>query len=271
MSVYKFEDLKSVKLTPHLSSGTSPIIEGKYVYYCLNQKEAGTGSELHYHPNELLIFALKGKINAVVGKERKIVHPGTFILIPPNVRHSMKATEDEPCAYLYIKDCTWTVVGVSADEELPDKPMSVEEANEKFEKGEIQDRKNKGANSSNNSDNKSIIIDGVPNCYYKILENIEQPYSVGNNITSIEGERMGFKFYELSKKYSEEQLKSDHEYFFYILDGNIKFTVKDKEFDVDKGSIVKIHKGESYSFVNLSQNSRVVVISSNDFLESKIS
>ena len=106
MSVYKFEDLKSVKLTPHLSSGTSPIIEGKYVYYCLNQKEAGTGSELHYHPNELLIFSLKGKINAVVGKERKIVNPGTFILIPPNVRHSMKATEDEPCAYLYIKDCS---------------------------------------------------------------------------------------------------------------------------------------------------------------------
>ncbi len=43
MSVYKFEDLKSVKLTPHLSSGTSPIIQGKYVYYCLNQKEAVQG------------------------------------------------------------------------------------------------------------------------------------------------------------------------------------------------------------------------------------
>ena len=57
----------------------------------------------------------------------------------------MKATEDEPCAYLYIKDCTWTVVGVSADEELPDKPMSVEEANQKFEKGELQDRKPKVA------------------------------------------------------------------------------------------------------------------------------
>ena len=271
MSVYKFEDLKSVKLTPHLSSGTSPIIQGKYVYYCLNQKEAGTGSELHYHPNELLIFALKGKINAVVGKERKIVYPGTFILIPPNVRHSMKATEDEPCAYLYIKDCTWTVVGVSADEELPDKPMSVEEANQKFEKGEIQDRKNKGANSTTESDNKSIIIEGVPNCYYKILDNIEQPYSVGNNITSIQGERMDFKFYELNKNYDEEQLKSDHEYFFYILDGTFKFKINNKEFNVDKGSIVKIQKDENYKFSNLSQRSRIVAINSNKFLESKIS
>ena len=271
MSVYKFEELKSVKLTPHLSSGTSPIIEGKYVYYCLNQKEAGTGSELHYHPNELLIFALKGKINAVVGKERKIVHPGTFILIPPNVRHSMKATEDEPCAYLYIKDCTWTVVGVSADEELPDKPMSVEEVNQKFEKGEIQDRKNHGAKSTAEAGNKSIIIDGVPNCYYKILDNIDQPYSVGNNIISIQGERMNFKFYELNKKYNEKQDKSDHEYFFYVLDGAFKFEISNKKFDVDVGSIVKIQKEESYSFSNLSQNSRMVAISSNKFLESRIS
>ena len=82
---------------------------------------------------------------------------------------------------------------------------------------------------------------------------------------------MSFKFYELSKKYFEEQAKSDHEYFFYILDGNMKFTIQDKEYDVDKGSIVKIQKGESYRFINLSQNSRIVLISSNKFLESKIS
>ena len=270
MSVYKFEDLKSVKLTPHLSSGTSPIIEGKYVYYCLNQKEAGTGSELHYHPNELLIFSLKGKINAVVGKERKIVNPGTFILIPPNVRHSMKATEDEPCAYLYIKDCTWTVVGVSADEELPDKPMTVEEANQKFDKGEIKDRKNQGAGNQE-AGNKSIIIEGVPNCYYKILDKINQPYSVGNNITSIEGERMNFKFYELSKKFNEEKANSDHEYFFYVLDGKLNFKVEKNSFDVDAGSIIKIKKGESYQFSNISINSRLVTISSNNYLESKIS
>ena len=51
------------------------------------------------------------------------------------------------CIPIY-QDCTWTVVGISADEELPDKPMTVEEANKKFEKGEIKDRKNQGANST---------------------------------------------------------------------------------------------------------------------------
>lgn len=271
MSVYKFEDLKSVKLTPHLSSGTSPIIEGKYVYYCLNQKEAGTGSELHYHPNELLIFALRGKINAVVGKERKIVHPGTFILIPPNVRHSMKATEDEPCAYLYIKDCTWTVVGVSADEELPDKPMSVEEANKKFQSGEIQDRKNQGAKSTDGEGNKSIIIEDVPNCYFKILNNLDQPYSTGNRFEEINGERMSFKFYEITTGHEEESEKSEHEMFFYVLDGDIDFKINDKSYLADKNSIIEVKKGEKYKLTTKSEYSRIVQIRSNTFLESKIS
>ena len=65
MPFHRFEEYENVLLTPHLSTAEAPIIEGKYLYYCLNQKRAGTGSELHYHPNELLIFPVLGKINAV--------------------------------------------------------------------------------------------------------------------------------------------------------------------------------------------------------------
>ena len=42
-------------------------------------------------------------------------------------------------------------------------------------------------------------------------------------------------------------------------------------FDVDAGSIIKIKKGEGYQFSNISLNSRLVTISSNNYLESKIS
>ena len=128
MPFHRFEEYESVLLTPHLSTAEAPIIEGKYLYYCLNQKPAGTGSELHYHPNELLIFPVSGKINAVVAKDRRVVNPGTFILVPPNVRHSMKATEDGAVAYLYIKDQTWTVVGVAEDEALPDKALTIDDS-----------------------------------------------------------------------------------------------------------------------------------------------
>ena len=64
MPFHRFEDIESRYLTPHLSTGTAPVIDGKYMYFCLLHKEAGTGSELHYHPNELLIFPVKGRINA---------------------------------------------------------------------------------------------------------------------------------------------------------------------------------------------------------------
>jgi quercetin dioxygenase-like cupin family protein len=126
MPFYRFEQFESRLLTPHLSSGAAPVIEGRYMYFCLLHKEAGTGSELHYHPNELLIFPLQGKINAIVGKDRRIVAPGTFVHCPAYARHSMKATEDGPVDYLYIKDLTWTVVGLAADEAVPERAMTID-------------------------------------------------------------------------------------------------------------------------------------------------
>ena len=79
MSFYRFDEMKGKYLTPRLSSAHGPIIEGDYIYFCLNCKEPGTGSVVHYHPNELFIFPLVGKIDALVGKDRRIIRPGTFI------------------------------------------------------------------------------------------------------------------------------------------------------------------------------------------------
>ncbi len=79
MPFHRFEDIESHYLTPHLSTGKAPVIDGKYMVFCLLHKNAGTGSEPHYHPNELLIFPLRGKINAIVGRDHRIVKPGTFV------------------------------------------------------------------------------------------------------------------------------------------------------------------------------------------------
>ena len=47
-----------------VNTARGPVIEGEYLYFCMVHKAAGTGSELHYHPNELLIFPTSGQINA---------------------------------------------------------------------------------------------------------------------------------------------------------------------------------------------------------------
>lgn len=271
MPYHRFEDYESVVLTPHLSSGRSPIIEGKYLYYCLNQKEAGEGSELHYHPNELLIFLIRGKANGVVGKDRRIITPGTFVLVPPNVRHSFKATEDGPCAYLYIKDMTWTVVGIAADEALPEKAMAVSEANERFDAGEIVDRKGKNTGGNGSDSPQDIIIDGVQTCFYNIVDSLDQPLNVGRRIEWIEGERSAFGFYELPGGYTEESATSQHEQFFYVLQGEVNATVNGESKTVTSDGIIQISKGSSYALkIGADMPTRLAAVRSTSFLESKV-
>ena len=168
MPFYRFEEFESWYLTPHLPTGKAPVIEGRYMYFCLLHKNAGTGSELHYHPNELLIFPLRGKINAIVGKDRRIVSPGTFVHAPAYARHSVKATEDGHCQYLYIKDKTWTVVGLAENEAVPEKAMTVEEVNRRYKVGERDQHKGAAGKSL-------AVVDGLDVCFYPIVESLDAP------------------------------------------------------------------------------------------------
>ncbi|KAA0972616.1 cupin domain-containing protein [Aureimonas fodinaquatilis] len=267
MPFHRFEDLEAVALTPHLSSAVAPVIEGNYLYYCLNQKKAGTGSELHYHPNELLIFTLEGTVNAVIGKDRQIVKPGTFILIPSNVRHSLKATEDGPCAYLYIKDQTWSVVGIAADEALPDKPMTLEEVNRKFSDGEISDRKG-AASTASGEPPSEIIIEGVPNCYYPILTSLDEPLRAGKRVDWIEGELCAFGFFELPAGYEYAQDMSAHERFIYVLQGKVDADVAGERKSASKGDIIQVPLNASFSLnIPADEPTRLVEIRSTAFLQ----
>lgn len=49
MPFYRFENLKSYRFNPHLSTADGPVIEGEYLYFRMVTKRAGTGAELHYH------------------------------------------------------------------------------------------------------------------------------------------------------------------------------------------------------------------------------
>ena len=39
MPFYRFEDFESNSLTPDLSTGKAPVIEGKYIYFCLLERQ----------------------------------------------------------------------------------------------------------------------------------------------------------------------------------------------------------------------------------------
>jgi quercetin dioxygenase-like cupin family protein len=269
MPFYRFEAYENRSMTPRLSTGRGPIIEGAYIYFCKVFKAPGEGSVLHYHPNELLIFPLEGKINALVGKDRRIVSPGTFVHVPPYGQHLMKATEDGPMSYLYIKDKTWTVVGVGADEALPDQAPTLSEVNEEYEKadwsaGAGETRKDSGESSAR--------IDGLGDCYYPIIDSLDAPPASSNRTYWIEGERMIFGFTEVASAQGQALQESEHEQFSYVLNGTFDAQVDDDRKTVGPGDIIHVPIGSCYCLsVSGSSFVRYVTARSKTTLESSVS
>jgi len=263
MPFYRFEDFTSNYLTPHLSTGEAPVIEGRYMYFCLLHKNAGTGSELHYHPNELLIFPVRGKINAIVGKDRRIVTPGTFVHAPAYARHSMKATEDANCQYLYIKDKTWTVVGLAEDEAVPEKAMTVDEVNRKYNVGD-RDKHQKAQGKS------QAIVEGLHDCYYPIVDSLDAPRSSGRRVYHIEGERLTFGFHEVPGGNDEVATTADHETFAYVLSGEIDASCGNEAKRIGEGDIVYAPKGTRYRLQVRSPFARYATVTSTPYLEKRI-
>jgi quercetin dioxygenase-like cupin family protein len=263
MTFHRFEEAKSQYLTPHLSTGKAPVLDGRYLYFCLLHKRAGTGSELHYHPNELLIFPLRGRINAIVGKDRRIVGPGTFVHAPAYARHSMRATEDADCEYLYIKDKTWTVVGLAEDEAVPEKAMTVEEVNRRYRVGERD--KHRGADGRSQA-----VVEGLDVCFYPLIESLDAPRRSARHAGWIEGERLAFGFFEVPGGYDEPLGTAAREMFVYVLGGSLRARVGGESKTIGAGDIVHIARGEPYRLQVESPFARYVLVCSTPCLEARI-
>ncbi len=236
MSFHRFEEIEKKALSPHLSSGQGAIVEGEFMYFCRVSKVAGTGSQIHYHPNELMIFPVSGKINALVGKDRRVVTPGTFVHVPAFAQHQMIATEDGDMEYLYVKDRSWTVVGLDRDQVVPDKAPSVDEINEMYEDGSTEEFEKDASKAQ-------IIVDGLNNSYYPILPSLDAPASSGRHTVWIEGGRLAFGYGEIPEGFEGETTENAHEQFIYVLKGVIDAQVDDERQASGPGSIIHIPKG----------------------------
>ncbi len=240
MPFHRFEEIEKKAVSPHLSSGQGAIVEGDFMYFCQVSKVAGTGSQIHYHPNELMIFPIRGKINALVGKDRRVVSPGTFVHVPAYAQHQMIATEDGDMDYLYVKDRSWTVVGLDRDQVVPDKAPSVEEINEMYEDGSTE-------NLEKDASKAQIIVEGLNNSYYPILSSFDAPASSGRHTVWIEGERLAFGYGEIPEGFEDQTTENTHEQFVYVLKGVIDAQVDDERQEAGPGSIIHVPKGSKQS------------------------
>jgi len=261
---FRLSSMERHHLNPHLSSGEGPVIEGKYMYFRINIKRAGTGSELHYHPNELMTFPIIGKINCIVGKDRRIVPPGTFVHIPPCARHSFRATEDGEVQYLYIKDRTWTLIGSAADESLPDEAPSAVQVARAIKEG-VWPGQEKAPQES------KAIIDGLGQCFYPMLPSLDAPASSGNWSQTVEGEFLSFTLSEVREGHQAGMAESAREMFTYVISGELDAEVDGEQRRVGPGELIHVPQGKTWKWQACTPgNTRLAVVCSTPKLEEVI-
>lgn len=264
MPFFRLHEMKRHHLNPHLSSGEGPVIEGQYMYFRINIKRAGTGSEMHYHPNELMTFPITGKINCVVGKERQIVPPGTFVHVPSCARHSFRATEDGEVQYLYIKDRTWTLIGSAADESLPDEAPSATQVAKALKEGKWPGR-------DKDPQKSQAIIEGLGRCFYPMIDALDAPPASAHCEQWVEGEKLAFGLVESPAGYARASEASPHEMFIYVIRGALDAEVDGEKKRAASGDLIHMPKGRAWRWKVAGKDfSRYAMVRSTPKLEAEI-
>jgi quercetin dioxygenase-like cupin family protein len=261
---FRLDAMQRHHLNPHLSSGEGPVIEGQYMYFRINIKRAGTGSEMHYHPNELMTFPITGKINCVVGKERQIVPPGTFVHVPPRARHSFRATEDGEVQYLYIKDRTWTLIGSAADEALPEEAPSATQVAKALKQG-------KWPGKDKQPEQSQAIIEGLGRCFYPMIEALDAPPASGHSEQWVEGRNLAFGLIESPAGKDSGADAAAHETFAYVIQGTLDAEVDGEKKRARPGDLIHVPKGKAWRWrVAGKEHARYAMVRSTPALEAEI-
>jgi quercetin dioxygenase-like cupin family protein len=94
MPFHKWDLLPDEVISPHYSTATGGTVTGSLIEVGRYRMAAGTGADPHKHPNEQIIYLLRGRLRARVGDEERVVEAGEVVHVPPNVEHEVHALED---------------------------------------------------------------------------------------------------------------------------------------------------------------------------------
>jgi quercetin dioxygenase-like cupin family protein len=94
MPFHKWEALPDEVISPHYSTATGGTVTGAVIEVGRYRMAGGTGADPHTHPNEQIIYLLRGRLRVRVGDEEQVVELGEVVHVPPNVEHEVRAIED---------------------------------------------------------------------------------------------------------------------------------------------------------------------------------
>ena len=93
-SLMPFVDIAQLGVTERL-----PGFRGRYFHSAnmtFGHWEFTSGASIHehFHPQEEVYEVIEGELEVTIGGEAKIARPGLIAIVPPGVRHSVKALTD---------------------------------------------------------------------------------------------------------------------------------------------------------------------------------
>jgi quercetin dioxygenase-like cupin family protein len=78
----------------------------------LMRMPAGTGADLHSHPNEQWIYVLEGTWDGEVAGKKVVAAAGSVVYIPADAEHAGRATADHELVFFTCKDTSFRLAGV---------------------------------------------------------------------------------------------------------------------------------------------------------------
>ncbi len=103
--IFNLANLNHILGGPDYSTANGSCVEGDRMIVGLMRMPAGTGAELHSHPNEQWIYILEGTFHATIGGKTIEAKPGSVVYVPADVMHSGKAGAEGDVVFFTVKDC----------------------------------------------------------------------------------------------------------------------------------------------------------------------
>jgi quercetin dioxygenase-like cupin family protein len=78
------------------------VFLGKNTMMALNEVTPGTAPNLHFHPQEQLVYVMEGEADCVLGDEVLAMKAGDLVVVSPNIPHCLKVKGTKPCLSLEV-------------------------------------------------------------------------------------------------------------------------------------------------------------------------
>ena len=99
---------------PDYSTVQGSCVEGDRMIAALMRMPAGTGADLHSHPNEQWIYVLEGTMRGTIDGQPIDAASGTLLYIPSEAMHTLKATAERDVMFFTVKDASHSLHGFKA-------------------------------------------------------------------------------------------------------------------------------------------------------------